>query len=190
MKNYLLFALLLVGATSCNPLQKVLRDPAKLQAAGRQWEKSNPCVVDSVTTFLPGKETVVIDSSAYRAYRDSILSQKLIVLGPDCARYQHLFDSLSRRAPVVITALKTFHDTLEVAKRDMRHEKILGDSVDYYTGQTILFRGEFNESQQQLKEKANELLKAKAKFILWVTILLIVLVGSHILRSYIKLPFL
>jgi len=190
MKTILFTLAIALGLTSCNPLQKVLHDPGKLDAAGRQWEKTHPCVVDSVTTFLPGKTTLVVDSAAYQAALDSISASKPIVLDSTCAKYQHLLDSLARRKPLTIYALKTIHDTLEVAKRDIRHERILQDSVEYFSGQTILFRGEVIEVQQQLEQKNDALLKQKGKMILWISLLLILLVGSHILRSYLKFPIL
>lgn len=190
MKTFFFALAVAMGLTSCNPLQKVLRDPAKLDAAGRQWEKSHPCVVDSVTTFLPGKTTVIFDSSAYFAYVDSISALPPIELDPNCAKYQRLIDSLSRRKPLVISTVKTIHDTMEVSKRDMRHEKILSDSVDYYTGQNQVLKGQVAQVQQSLKDKDKELTHQKVKFVLWISLLLILLIGSHILRSYLKLPFL
>lgn len=61
-----LYAALLIfiafGYCSCNAVTRVLKDPAKKEKVGREWEKANPCVNDTMVApgeliFIKGKDS-------------------------------------------------------------------------------------------------------------------------------------
>jgi hypothetical protein len=190
MKQMILLLVLLFGISSCNSLRRVLRDPDKLEVAGRAWEKLNPCVVDSVVKIIPGKETVVVDSSYYQAYLDTLTNLKSRLIIGSGIDYSTIVDSLLRIQPAAIYVKKTVHDTLQVIKRDLRHERILQDSVYYYNGKSSLLQGKLDVSVQEVKDQKSALSKTRFKSGILIFLLIMILAGSHMLRSYIKIPFL
>lgn len=192
--------LILLGSlysfASCSAVKKVLKDPAKIEIVGREWEKTNPCANDSVWISNPGTAVVKTDSTNYKEYiafidslnksfsevKDSISHQK--ILG-----FAHVIDSLLKN-PFIIKTSSVTHDTLQVSIVDRRREGILKDSIDYYHGTTTYYQGVSDKAVIDKKAAETALTKAKTKHTLIVIGLLTLLVGSHILRSYIKIPFL
>lgn len=71
-------ALLLAAALlaiSCNAVKRVMKDPAKVDQIGREWERRNPCVNDTITRLLPGTtDTSIITQydTTYYAYTDTV----------------------------------------------------------------------------------------------------------------------
>lgn len=71
-------AILLASALlvmSCNPVERVMKDPEKVEQIGRVWERQNPCVNDTITRLLPGTtDTSIVTQydTTYYAYTDTI----------------------------------------------------------------------------------------------------------------------
>jgi hypothetical protein len=190
MKRILLLLFLLCIIGSCNSLRNVLKDPDKLEIAGRAWEKKNPCVVDSIVRVIEGQETIVVDSSVYRAYLDTLTRLKGRLTAGASMDYSTIIDSLLAIQPAPIYIRKSVHDTLQIIKRDLRHERILQDSVYYYIGRSALLQGKLDISIRDVKEQKEALNKSRFKLGALIFFLVILLVGSHLLRSYVKIPFL
>lgn len=62
--KYIIYLTALALLFSCNPLKRVTNNPELLEKAGRQWEKQNPCVNDTVTRYLQGR-TDTIEAVTY-----------------------------------------------------------------------------------------------------------------------------
>lgn len=137
------FSVLLLGMIACNAAKQVMKNPNLLEKVGREWEKNNPCVNDTVVRVIPGKVTYVPvkelispDTNELKKRADSIAriinSRYKYDMDLKCAREindafdagynQALRENVKQQSPD--TVLRTIEDT--------RRLKISNDSVDYY----------------------------------------------------------
>lgn len=170
-----LFAALLLA--SCNPVKKVLRDPAKTEVVGREWEKKNPCV-NTVSQIIQGKEILLHDTltsdsliQALNVQIDSLISTRCTeIVSGDRSKLKRDIEAKLRKEckPEHYYRVDTFF------KIDNRRLNILNDSLNFY-------RGIKQELKTQLKEQ-------KKKTTKW-RIFCLVLAAVIIIHCYLKIRY-
>lgn len=148
---------ILTWLSGCNPVKQVLKDPAKKEIVGREWEKENPCI-PTAGTITPGKE--IIDT----VYSNDILIDTL-----------YKTDSLEtvatgiiiKKMPVYITKVRV--DT--ITKPDIRREGELNKDISFRDGKIVQLQA---DNAAEKKSKSNWM---------WIAIGLFSL---HVLFLYLK----
>jgi hypothetical protein len=159
--RYFIIALILF---SCNPVKQVLKDPAKVEKVGREWEKRNPCIVDSIVTVK--SDTIFKLDTLY-----NILTDTVIVDGKPT--------TIIKYVPELITKTVTIRDSVKTDKSDLRRLNIALDSVNWYKGLTQQFKAKF---EQQITETKHERARGN-KWVLYFILLCVLLAVSRWLRS-------
>ncbi len=184
---------IILSMSACNPVKRVMKDPKKVEKIAREWEKTNPCVVDSVIVNIPGKTVTTVDSiefSTYLLYIDSLndefLKVKDSISREEIEHYARTVDSLLKH-PVTIRVNSYLHDTLKVAVRDIRHERLLNDSIDYYHGVANFFEGKASQAIKDKDKAEDERSKAKTKNTIQIISFLLLIAVYLFLRFYFKL---
>jgi len=149
---------------SCNSVKRVLKDPAKKEIVGREWEKINPCNNDSI--FVTKRDTTLLLDTLYNIYYDTVeVNNEPIVI--------------TKRVPTLITKTVTIRDTVRIATVDNRRLNIALDSANYYKGLTQQFKAKFEQQITETKEQRARGNKWRFYFI----ILCVSTALSHYLRS-------
>jgi hypothetical protein len=162
MKYLLILCLVIAG---CSAVKKVLKDPAKVEVVGREWEKKNPCVTDSFVSFV--SDTLIKFDTTYKIKLDTINSLKVI-------------ESIDT---VFINKTIRIKDTTKVIITDLRRLNIALDSVIYYKGLSAYFKVQFNEQTAQTKVQKSRGDKWKLYFWLLIIIPIILFIVYKILKS-------
>lgn len=163
----LLGVLVLFGVfmiTSCNPVKQVLKDPEKKDFVGREWEKDNPCVVDSIVTVK--SDTLTKLDTLY-----NILTDTIIVDGKE--------KTIIKYIPEIVVKTVTIRDSVKTDKSDLRRLNIALDSVNHYKGLSQQFKAKY---EQQITETAAQRARGN-KWILYFILLCVATALSHYLRS-------
>jgi len=163
-KNYIIaiFAGLLIA--SCNPVKQVLKDPAKIDKVGREWEKRNPCNNDTIT--ISKTDTVITLDTLY-----NILTDTVVVDGKPTL--------VIKKVPELVTKFIRVRDTVTNYVVDNRRLNIALDSVNWYKGLSQQFKAKF---EQQITETKHERSRGN-KWVLYFILLCIATALSHYLRS-------
>ena len=159
--KYLIIAICLIG---CNSVKQVLKDPAKVDIVGREWEKTNPCVVDSIVTVK--SDTTILLDTLYNIYTDTV-----IVEGKTT--------TIIKQVPKIVTKTIKIRDTVNNYVVDNRRLNIALDSVNWYKGLTQQFKAKFEQQITETKEQRARGNKWRFYFIL----LCVATALSHYLRS-------
>ena len=151
MKKLLFICLLLAG---CSAVKQVLKDPAKVEIVGREWEKKNPCANDSFVTFL--SDTLIKFDTTYKFKTDTF--------------NQSSVDSIFINKTIKI------RDTFKVFVNDNRRLNIALDSVNHYKGLAAYNNAQFEAQCNQTKEEKHRANKWMIKFWLLFIFLLLLFV--------------
>ena len=162
MKYLLVLCLIIAG---CSAVKRVLKDPAKVEIVGREWEKTHGCVTDSFVTFV--SDTLVKFDTTYKLRLDTINSL-------------HIVKSIDT---VFINKTIRIKDTTKVIITDLRRLNIALDSVNYYKGLTAYFKVQFNEQTAQTKVQKSRGDKWKLYFWLLLIIPILLFITYKILKS-------
>ena len=159
--KYLIIAICLIG---CNSVKQVLKDPAKVDVVGREWEKNNPCNNDTIT--VSNSDTTILLDTLYNIYYDTVIVEgatKIII----------------KQVPQVVTKTIKIRDTVNNYVVDNRRLNIALDSVNWYKGLTQQFKAKFEQQITETKEQNARANKWRFYFIL----LCVATALSHYLRS-------
>jgi hypothetical protein len=159
--KYLIIAICLIG---CNSVKQVLKNPAKKEQVGREWEKDNPCVVDSIVTVK--SDTTYLLDTLYNIYTDTV-----IVEGKTT--------TIIKQVPKIVYKTIKIRDSVKTDKSDLRRLNIALDSVNWYKGLTQQFKAKFEQQITETKEQRARANKWRFYFIL----LCVATALSHYLRS-------
>lgn len=161
-----IFLTILLASTiwSCNSVKQVLKDPAKVDKVGREWEKRNPCNNDTLT--ISKTDTIITLDTLY-----NILTDTVIVDGKTTV--------IIKRVPELVTKIIKIRDTVNNYVVDNRRLYIALDSVNWYKGLSQQFKAKF---EQQITETKAER-KRGNKWFLFFLILCGATAASHYLRS-------
>ena len=132
MKYLLVICLLIAG---CSAVKRVLKDPAKVEVVGREWEKKNPCVNDSFVAIL--SDTLIKFDTTYKFKFDTI----------------NKIDIVKVIDTVLINKTIKIRDTFKVFINDNRRLNIALDSVNHYKGKTAYYKVQLEEQTAQTKEQ-------------------------------------
>jgi hypothetical protein len=155
MKKLLIICLLLAG---CSAVKKVLKDPAKVEIVGREWEKKNPCVNDSFVTLL--SDTLIKFDTTYKFKTDTF--------------NQSSVDSIFINKTIKI------RDTFKVFVNDNRRLNIALDSINHYKGLATYYNAQF---EQQINEtKVQKQLKNKWMIKFWLLFIFLLLLFALYLK--------
>jgi hypothetical protein len=132
MKYLLVICLLIAG---CSAVKRVLKDPAKVEVVGREWEKKNPCVNDSFVAIL--SDTLIKFDTTYKFKFDTINKVDIV----------KVIDT------VLINKTVKIRDTFKVFINDNRRLTIALDSVNHYKGKTAYYKVQLEEQTAQTKEQ-------------------------------------
>ena len=149
MKYLLVICLLIAG---CSAVKRVLKDPAKVEVVGREWEKKNPCVNDSFVAIL--SDTLIKFDTTYKYKFDTI----------------NKIDIVKVVDTVLINKTIKIRDTFKVFINDNRRLTIALDSVNHYKGLSAFFKVQLEEQTAQTKEQ--KYLKNKWMLRFWLLLLL------------------
>jgi hypothetical protein len=130
MKYLLVICLLIAG---CSAVKRVLKDPAKVEVVGREWEKKNPCVNDSFVAIL--SDTLIKFDTTYKFKFDTINKVDIV----------KVIDT------VLINKTIKIRDTFKVFINDNRRLTIALDSVNHYKGLSAYFKVQFEQQTEQTK---------------------------------------
>jgi hypothetical protein len=130
MKYLLVICLLIAG---CSAVKRVLKDPAKVEVVGREWEKKNPCVNDSFIAIL--SDTLIKFDTTYKFKFDTI----------------NKIDIVKVIDTVLINKTIKIRDTFKVFINDNRRLTIALDSVNHYKGLSAYFKVQFEQQTEQTK---------------------------------------
>jgi hypothetical protein len=159
MKKLLVICLLLAG---CSAVKQVLKDPAKVEIVGREWEKKNPCVTDSFVTFV--SDTLIKFDTTYKFKTDTL--NKLSVI-----------ESIDT---VFINKTIRIKDSTKVTKADLRRLDIALDSVNHYKGLAAYNNAQFEAQAKETKEQKH--LKNKWMIKFWLLFILLLLLFALYLK--------
>jgi hypothetical protein len=157
MKKLLIICLLLAG---CSAVKKVLKDPAKVEIVGREWEKKNPCVNDSFVTFL--SDTLIKFDTTYKFKFDTINKLSVVV------------DSIFINKTIKI------RDTFKVFVNDNRRLNIALDSINHYKGLAAYNNAQFEQQCKETKEQKE--LKNKWMWKFWLLFIFLLLLFALYLK--------
>jgi hypothetical protein len=168
-KSILLFRFLVGGMLagiffSCNSVKQVLKDPAKVDIVGREWEKKNPCNNDTIT--VSNSDTTILLDTLYNIYYDTIFVDGKTV-------------TIVKQVPQIVTKTVKIRDTVDNYIVDNRRLYIALDSVNWYKGLTQQFKAKFEQQITETKEQRARANKWRFYFIL----LCVATALSHYLRS-------
>ena len=149
MKYLLILCLVIAG---CSAVKRVLKDPAKVEVVGREWEKKNPCVNDSFVAIL--SDTLIKFDTTYKFKFDTI----------------NKIDIVKVVDTVLINKTIKIRDTFKVFINDNRRLTIALDSVNHYKGKTAYYKVQLEEQTAQTKEQ--KYLKNKWMLKFWLLLLL------------------
>ena len=161
MKYILILCLLVAG---CSAVKRVLKDPAKVEVVGREWEKKNPCVNDSFVQIV--SDTLIKFDTTYKYKFDTISNIEIV----------------KKVDSIFINKTIKIKDTFKVFINDNRRLNIAFDSVNHYKGLTAYYKVQFEEQTAQTKEQKH--LKNKWIFRFWF--LLIIIIAMYLLYLYVK----
>jgi hypothetical protein len=167
MKKVLIICLLLAG---CSAVKKVLKDPAKVEIVGREWEKKNPCVNDSFVSFI--SDTLVKFDTTYKYKLDTINSLEVF----------------ERVDTVFIYKTTRIKDTAKVYVTDLRRLNIALDSVSYYKGLSAYYKVQFEAQTTETKVQKSIANKWKLYFWLLLIIPIVLFIVYKILKSKFTMP--
>jgi hypothetical protein len=157
MKKVLFICLLLAG---CSAVKQVLKDPAKVEIVGREWEKKNPCANDSFITLL--SDTLIKFDTTYKFKFDTINKLSVVV------------DSIFINKTIKI------RDTFKVFVNDNRRLNIALDSINHYKGLAAYNNAQFEAQAQETKEQKQ--LKNKWMIKFWLLFILLLLLFALYLK--------
>lgn len=148
--KYILIICVLLAA--CSAVKQVLKDPKKTEIVGREWEKKNPCTVDSFVKFI--SDTLIQIDTTIKYKFDTINNLQI----------------LKSIDTVLIKKTIRIKDTAKVYITDTRRLMIALDSVNHYKGVSAFNKAQF---EQQIKEtEEQKYLKNKWKIRFWLLLLL------------------
>jgi len=151
MKYLLIICLLIAG---CSAVKRVLKDPAKVEVVGREWEKKNPCVNDSFVAFI--SDTLIKIDTTYKFKFDTISNIQIV----------------KKVDSIFINKTIKIKDTFKVFINDNRRLNIALDSVNHYKGKTAYYKVQFEEQTAQTKEQKHRGNMWMLKF--WLLFLLMI----------------
>lgn len=161
MKYLLVICLLIAG---CSAVKRVLKDPAKVEVVGREWEKKNPCVNDSFVAIL--SDTLIKFDTTYKFKFDTINKINIV----------KVIDT------VLINKTIKIRDTFKVFINDNRRLNIALDSVNHYKGLSAYNKAQF---EHQCKETDAQKYRAnKWMFKFWL--LLLIMLGLFALYLWLN----
>lgn len=159
--KYLIIAICLIA---CNPVKQVLKDPAKVDIVGREWEKKNPCNNDTLT--VTNSDTTILLDTLYNIYTDTVIVEGATKV-------------IFKQVPKIVTKTIKIRDTVNNYVVDNRRLNIALDSANYYKGLTQQFKAKFEQQITETKEQ-----RARGnKWILFFIILAAVSLLSHYFRG-------
>jgi preprotein translocase subunit SecF len=153
---------------SCSAVKKVLKDKEKFEVVGREWEKVNPCIVDSVVNLI--SDTIINYDTSYIYKFDTI--DKLDVV--------EIFDT------VYITKTVRIKDSTKVNKIDLRRLNIALDSANHYKKLSDFYKNQFDKQVFETKLQKQRGNKWALNFWLLLIIPLLLLIIYIFLRRKFK----
>jgi len=162
MKYLLILCLVIAG---CSAVKSVLKDPAKVEVVGREWEKKNPCVNDSFVTYL--SDTLTKTDTTYKYKFDTINNLSIV----------ELVDT------VFINKTIKIRDTFKVFINDNRRLNIALDSVNYYKGLSAYYKVQYEAQTAETKVQQHRANGWRFKFWLLLIIPIILFILYKILKS-------
>lgn len=122
---------------SCNPVQRVLSNKDKFGQVGKEWERLNPCVNDTLLEFI--HDTTTITNTEFKLATDTIRLS---------GGWKYIHDTLVKHKTRTITRTEVVQDN--------RGKRILTDSVNYYKLATANLTGQVTATEQRLEEVLEE----------------------------------
>lgn len=132
MKYIVILCLILAG---CSSVKRVLKDPAKVEIVGREWEKKNPCTTDSFVKFI--SDTLVQVDTTIKYKFDTINNLQI----------------LKSIDTVLIKKTIRIKDTAKIYITDTRRLNIALDSINHYKGLSAYYKAQFEEQTAQTKQQ-------------------------------------
>ena len=159
---------------SCNPVKQVLKDDAKLEKVGREWEKKNPCVNDTI--IKTKSDTTIVLDTLYNIITDTIreAGKEIIII---------------KKEPVRVEKTLHIHDTVTNTVVDNRILGIALDSVNYFKGKAQYYKSQFDEQKKATAQAEKEKRRWKFKFWMLFIIPVVLIVGYKLLKARFTLPF-
>lgn len=157
MKNTILYTIICITFFGCvsqkkldsSAKKRVLSNPELKEQVGREWEKQNPCVNDTITKLLQGETITISDTFEVPVVATDTFETTVAVV-----KYKDR----------VITNTKVRVDTLRLTVEDTRRLGLANDSMNYYKGLYIQKTAEANEYRKQ---------RNKSRTYLWILIVII-----------------
>lgn len=170
----------------CNPVKQVLKDPAKLERIGRQWEKQNPCITP-VTHVIPGKAVITRDTIP-----DTAAISRLTAQLDSFIEFQTDLFPYDQQVGVVKTGLQSilkkcnpvhiYHSRVDTLfKEDVRRLNIYNDSLNLYRGYRVELKLQLCETQLLVKQQKKRATK-------WM-IYCLTLIALTILKYFLKIRY-
>ncbi len=160
----ILLLLFVIALASCSSVKRVLKDPAKKEIVGREWEKINPCNNDTLT--VTNSDTTILLDTLYNIYTDTVIVEGATKV-------------IFKQVPKIVTKTIKIRDTVNNYVVDNRRLNIALDSANYYKGLTQQFKAKFEQQITETKEQRARGNKWRFYFI----ILCVSTALSHYLRS-------
>lgn len=189
--NANLLILVIAGSfvfAGCNSVKRVLKDDAKLEKVGREWEKKNPCINDTLPPIIiPGKPILIKgkDSAYPVPVYFHLIEYKMRAVDTSIKNVKIKIDTLGNISvqikPCPVDTLKRI-DTAQFSITDKRRLNIALDSLAHYKNQLaftkLLLEEQFKKTEQE-KSRGD-------KWLTYFIVLSIVTVATHLLRSKFK----
>jgi len=157
MKRIIL--ILIIFLLACNSVKQVLKDNAKTEIVGREWEKRNPCVNDTMSYTVTDTSTV-IDTTYYLFY--------------DTITYKGKNTIVIRKVPELVTKILTIRDTVHNYIVDNRRLRIAIDSTSWYAKQCNELKIDLIKQKLETREQKTSKMKwTIAFFILLATVIIV-----------------
>jgi len=165
--NAKLLILVIAGSflfAGCNSVKRVLKDDAKLEKVGREWEKKNPCNNDTIT--VSNSDTTILLDTLYNIYYDTVFVDGKTT-------------TIVKQVPQIVTKTIKIRDTVNNYVVDNRRLNIALDSIAHY-------KKKLSFTERLLAEQFKKTEEEKSRGDKWLTyfiLLSIVTVATHLLRS-------
>jgi hypothetical protein len=151
--------------TDKKAVNHVLAKPELKEKVGREWEKTNPCANDTITTSLTKSDTVIT--------RDTVtntITEQVTVPGKPIIQTVYK----------TITNTKVIHDSIKVYNSvvDTRRARIAEDSANFYRGVIIQKEGQIVAWKDEFKDMRG--VKRKWQ---WFSIILLIIIAGFFTRK-------
>lgn len=153
---------------SCNVEKRVMKNEERFNNIGRKWLEKNPCVNDSIVTYIPGEITIlpvqeiIVDTIATQKAIDSISNLYKGCADQVSIAYKEGYNKAISECKIKLRALsitKRNPDTIKIVVKDKQEVKLLTQDV-------INLRNKLSESEITSIENKGVSTKWKLLFII------------------------